>query len=191
MAVVRFRFGKGRPHPGKVGGFALAVLRLHLRSVAEIVVAADDMERRKRDATNGPAQVLAELGELLVFTPAIHSEGALPKALAVWVEDAANLSQCFDWINLARLQVNAIRPIVVAGRQDERMPHILERLEQRFTVFVRARHRGRGWRPVIEARISLHVTDMHDESEVTAIDHRKQPRELLLLEVFCCKACRR
>ena len=158
------------------------MFRLHLGRGAEIVVAADDMQRGERDAANRPAPVFAEFGVLRIAGLALHRDGALAEALALRIEQPADLGERVERVDLARLQMHAIRPVVVARCQDETDAARFGTVSCKgFVVFVSTRHRSCRRRPIVEAWVGLDVTDVDHKREVAAIDRSQEPRELLLL----------
>ena len=100
---------------------------VHLGRAAEIVVAPDDVQRREGDAADRPAEILAELGILRILGLTFHRDGRWPRLLPSGKNMARTLARRSRGSILGSYQM-AISPIVVTGRQDERMPDALERV---------------------------------------------------------------
>src|SRR6266853_230954 len=109
-------------HPGEVGGVALFVLGVHLRSTAEVVIASDHMEREERDVPEGPARVLAvgRVSAVLALAGQLHRLHA--ETDVTLEEHLAQLCKTFERIVGTRLGPVAVDPLVVARGIDERVP---------------------------------------------------------------------
>src|SRR6188768_1874867 len=63
----------------------------------------------------------------------------------------------------------AVCPIVVAGRQDERMPDALERVVYCLVILVEARQQTHGWIGIVTSWVILEIADMNDKGEVSLV----------------------
>ena len=149
------------------------MLGVHLRRAAKIIILADDVDGNKGDAANGPAQVLAEFREIRIGGLIAHRDRLLPEALAWGEEPRADSGEQLERIDLPGLKRPAIRPVVIAGGQDERMADALERVVDRLVVFLDARHHCKRRIAVIRRRVELKVADVGDQSEVGGVQRRE------------------
>ncbi len=67
------------------------LLGIHFRRTAEIVVAADDVQRREGDVADCPTQILTVLGELRILGLAFDRNGALAQTTKTFVSTVPNL----------------------------------------------------------------------------------------------------
>src|SRR5262245_3023771 len=99
----------------------LGILRVHLRSAAQVIVTADHVERDEQHLPISPAHVLAELGVLRVFTLARQPYGVLAEALIALEKHLAEFGQALQRLIRAWLGPVTIGPLVVSGHIDEGM----------------------------------------------------------------------
>src|SRR5262249_8730729 len=120
-AAVPLRRREDFLQPREIRGVALAVFRVLLGRAAEVVVGADDVDRREQPGSDAPARVLPELGVARIVALALELEPAPAQALIVDEEQLAQPGQPLDGFKAAGPGGVAVGPLVVAGRIDERM----------------------------------------------------------------------
>ncbi|MBK8065741.1 MAG: hypothetical protein IPK29_18375 [Betaproteobacteria bacterium] len=173
--------GEGLFHPCDVGGLAFGMFGLIGRRGSGIVVAADDVQGHEGHPVHAPALVLAEPGVLRVGGLLHHRQRALTQAAACGEEQRAHTLEQRERVDLACGERRAVGPVVVAGCEDERVAHALERGQHGLVVFLYTWHGGLRGVAVVGARVELEVADMRDEGEIVRVQRREHALVLALL----------
>src|SRR5690349_4179950 len=160
------REGKRLAQPVKIGRVACAILGGGLRGTAVVVIAADDVQGDESHAVQEPAHVLHVIGEVRQRTFPLDRERRLCR-----IEQLAKQPQPIERLIVAAAFAMAIGPVVVAGRDEERMA---DGVEQCLALAIE----------LVVARIAraLDVADVHDEGERLAVDVGEELFQPHLLE---------
>jgi hypothetical protein len=134
----------------------------------------------ERDAVQRPGEVFPEFGEPGFLRLALHRDGLAPEAPALGKEHRPQLFQALERVDLARLEQMAVGPVVVSGREDERMHRGLEGGKDALEALVGARHRDPVGAPFVRSRVRFEIADVNDEFEVLLVHRREHALELLL-----------
>ena len=128
-----------------------------------------------------PSQILAELVELRILRLAFDWNGALAETAAVRIKHGADLGEALQRIDLGFADQMAVGPIIVARRQDERVPDALKRVVDRLVIFLGAREQSNTWVWIITPGIILRVANMDDKGEVDSVKRCEHALILLFL----------
>jgi hypothetical protein len=120
------------------------MLGIHFRRATEIVVATNNVKRHECHSTHRPTKVLPELAKLRVGGLANDGYRALAEAPSVGKKHGAQFRKTLQGVKLARLYTMTVSPIVITGRQNERMPDGLKGIVDSLETFVGTRHRSNG-----------------------------------------------
>ena len=120
------------------------MLCIHLRLATEIVIATNNVKRHECHSTHRPTKVLPELAKLRVGGLANDRHCALAEAPSVRKKHGAQFRETLQRVKLARLHTMTVSPVVITGRQNERMPDGLKGVVDGFETFVGTRHRSSG-----------------------------------------------
>src|SRR5882672_1285986 len=167
-------------HPGDVGGVALFVLGVHLRGAAQVVVAADNMERKEHCVPVDPARVLPVSGVPASLALPGQLYAALAEARIALEEHLPQFRQPLEGFVSARLGPVTVDPFVVPHHVDERMLGTLRTRKAIVEGFVAAgRQASALFGPCLAVPPEIPVVDY--EGEVRCIDVLHQVVKFLLL----------
>src|SRR5215475_9374511 len=120
------------------------MLCIHFRRATEIVVATNNVKRHECHSTHRPTKVLPKLAKLRVGGLANDRHHALDEAPSVGKKHGAQFRKTFQRVKLPRFYTMTVGPVVITGRQNQRMPDGLKGIVDGLETFVGTGHRSSG-----------------------------------------------
>src|SRR5262249_45427685 len=136
------------------------MLCIHFRGATEIVIATNNVKRHECHSTHRPTKVLPELAKSRIGGLANDRHRALAKAPSVGKKHGAQLRKTLQGVELTRLNTMTVGPVVITGRQNERIPDGLKGIVDGFEAFVGTRHWSSGRVASVCSAVIFEVANM-------------------------------
>jgi len=99
---------------------------------------------------------------------------ALAEAPSFGKKHGAHLRKALERLKLARHYTMTVRPIIVAGGQNDWMPDALKRVVDRLETLVGTWHRTSRWVSSVGSAVILEVANMDNKGKVRCVHGREQ-----------------